>query len=163
MPLTFITILKKCMYKYSILTLEWQRCCFINISDLQNPNLNFSKHIYMGKEQMKKKKAISNKKVAKLMQKLGRCRWWTWKTLYQVIKCEWRLQTLGFSGIWLKCLITEVISAQVYFGFSNPPGNSLRAARFADFLLHWDIPACSGIVMSVASWSALEQGVCLWV
>lgn len=41
----------------------------------------------MGKEQMKKK-GDKQQKVAKLMQKLGECRWWTSKILDKVIKCK---------------------------------------------------------------------------
>lgn len=98
-----------------------------------------------------------------LMQEVGGCRQGTSKIFEKTFKHEWKGQKLSFLDKLFNCWTWEVISAQVYFCFSNPPGNSLRAARFADFLLHWDIPACSGIVMSEASWSALEQGVCLWV
>lgn len=35
----------------------------------------------MGKEHMKKRKEISNKKAAEPIQKLEECRWWALKTL----------------------------------------------------------------------------------
>lgn len=38
----------------------------------------------MGKEHMKKRKEISNKKAAKPIQKLGERRWWASKTLDKV-------------------------------------------------------------------------------
>lgn len=62
-------------------------------------------------------KAISHKKVAKLMKKLGGCRHWTSKTPNQVIKHEWKLQLLRLSDTLLKHLIRGHFSSSVLLFF----------------------------------------------